>query len=260
MGTSLQARGLAAGALPEEWLVARPADVSAVHAGFARAGAVVGLTCTFSLASSRLEGRVSTQRAALARDAVRLAREAGLEAVAGALGPTGLVRPRAPDRPPPRALSERYAEACAALAAAGADLLWLESQYDVAEALAALEAARAAGLPAVVTFASVAEDLSLPAGEPMAEALAALAAAGAAAVGVNCVPPSGALERLAAAVAGTLPVPLVAKPSPGLPGAVLPPEDFAARVAALARAGAAWVGGCCGAGERHVAAIAAALR
>jgi 5-methyltetrahydrofolate--homocysteine methyltransferase len=54
-----------------------------------------------------------------------------------------------------------------------------------------------------------------------------------------------------------VPVPVVAKPSPGLPGAVLPPAAFAAAVEPAVRAGARLVGGCCGAGPGHVAALRA---
>jgi methionine synthase I (cobalamin-dependent) len=79
-------------------------------------------------------------------------------------------------------------------------------------------------------------------------------------VGVNCVAPSDALARLVARVAPGLGVPLVAKPSPGLPGKVLAPAAFAERVRPLVEAGAAWVGGCCGATAEHVAAIGLALR
>ncbi|HET9551588.1 MAG TPA: homocysteine S-methyltransferase family protein, partial [Anaeromyxobacteraceae bacterium] len=56
MGTALLARGLPPGALPEDWLLERPGDVEAVHAGHAAAGARVLLSCTFNAASARLDG------------------------------------------------------------------------------------------------------------------------------------------------------------------------------------------------------------
>jgi 5-methyltetrahydrofolate--homocysteine methyltransferase len=258
MGTALLARGLALPALPESWLLARPEEVAAVHAGHARAGAEILLTCTFSLASPRLAaGGLAGRARELARAAVGLARSAGAVRVAGAVGPLG----PAAGAPPPEDPRRAYAAAFEALAAAGADLLWAESQYDLGEARAALAAALATGLPAVVTLSFTdGEWPDLPTGGAAADALAALADAGAAAVGVNCVAPSRALERLLAAVAPRLAAPLVAKPSPGLPGAVLAPAAFAGRVAALARAGAAWVGGCCGADAAHVAAVARAVQ
>ena len=232
-GTALLGRGLPPGARPDEWVLARPEEVRTVHAGHVAAGAQVVLTCTFSL------GR-SADPAALARAAVRLAREAGAARVAGAVGPEG-----------------DLGAAFGALALAGADLLWAETHWDLSRARLALAAARTTGLPAVVTVAFTdGERPELPGGGAVEEALRTLAADGAAAVGVNCVAPSDALARLVARVAPALGVPFVAKPSPGLPGSVLPPEAFADRVRPLVEAGAAWVGGCCGATAEHVAALA----
>jgi 5-methyltetrahydrofolate--homocysteine methyltransferase len=97
----------------------------------------------------------------------------------------------------------------------------------------------------------------LPDGTPFLDALAAVAAEGAAIVGANCVPAGAQLTALAEAAAARFEVPFAAKPSPGLPGEVLPPERFAAALAPLLRAGARYVGGCCGATAAHVEAVAA---
>lgn len=262
MGTALIARGLPAGALPEEWIPSRPDEIAAVHAGHAAAGARVLLTCTFNVAAPRLEARLDPARVeALCGVATRLARAAGGGAlVAGCLGPTGLAGPGLP-RPPGGELRARYARPARALAAAGVDLLWIESQWDAAEARAALAAARGTGLPAVVTFALREVDgrLEAPDGTPAAELLGAVAADGAAAAGVNCVAAGDALAALAAWARERLAVPLVAKPSPGLPGAVAPPAAFAAALRPALRAGLSIVGGCCGATADHLRALGAAL-
>jgi 5-methyltetrahydrofolate--homocysteine methyltransferase len=261
MGTALQAAGLPAGALPEEWVLARPAEVERIHAAHAAAGARILLTCTFNVASPRLEGRgLSGAAGAIAGAAARLARAAGPGLrIAGAVGPTGLVAPGSRQRPAAPELRGWYAAAFGALASAGVDLLWAESQWDLEEARVALGAGLATGLPVVVTVTPRpgGGEMLLPSGPPAAEALLALAARGAAAVGVNCAPAGAALEALAASVSARLGVPLVAKPSAGLPGALLPPGPFAERVAAAARAGARWIGGCCGTGAEHLAALAA---
>jgi 5-methyltetrahydrofolate--homocysteine methyltransferase len=263
MGTALQAAGLPPGALPEEWVLSRPGEVARVHARHLGGGARLLLTCTFNLAGPRLASAgLAGSLGAIASAAVGLARSAGAGArVAGAVGPTGLVRPGAATRPAPPELRRRYQAPFRALAAAGADLLWAESQWDLGEARSALEAALEAGLPAAATLTPRLEggELRLPSGPGAAEALRVLAADGAAAVGVNCVLPGAPLRALAESLAGLLPVPLVAKPSAGLPGALLEPEAFAGWVADAARAGARWVGGCCGAGPAHLAALAARL-
>jgi len=266
MGTALQARGLAAGALPETWLRSRPDEVLAVHAGHVAAGARVLLTCTFNAGSTRLAASLGA--AALGPccvAAVALARRAAASSpgvlVAGALGPPAVAVPGGP-APGEHDLAGLVAPAAQALAGAGVDLLWLESLYDAGEARAALRAARATGLPVVVTFTLALREERLLAADGQAAEPLLLAAAhgGAAAVGVNCVEAGPALAALAAWARGALPVPFVAKPSPGLPGRVTAPEPFAAALRPAVRAGARLVGGCCGATAGHVGALAAMLR
>lgn len=259
MGTALLSRGLPPGALPEEWILSHPEEIAAVHAEHAAAGARVLLTCTFNAAAPRLEARVDPARIeALCGWAERLARTAsqgGL--VAGAVGPTGL--------PPPAsarervALEARYARPLAALATAGVDLLWIESQPAVGESLAALAAARRIGIPAVVTYTLVESDGRFRAvdGRTAEDCLAAAAGSGAAAAGVNCVFAGAALTALAGWASAHLEVPFVAKPSPGLPGAVLAPAPFADALRPAISAGARLTGGCCGASGDHLRAIGA---
>jgi len=257
LATGLHARGLPGEALPEEWVLSRPDDVAAVHAGHARAGAGVILAATFNLVTPRLAARVGAERdEEIASRAVAIARQAAPQAaVAGSLGATA-VKGATPDL-----VATRYQVACRALARAGAALAWIETQTDLSEALAALGAARAAGLPAVVTFVFREERGRLVGAEgvPAEVWLSAAAALGAVAVGVNCTAPGPAMARLAFAVRA-LSVPFVAKPSPGPPGEVLAPDAFARAVAPVVEAGARLVGGCCGAGPEHLAALAPLLR
>jgi 5-methyltetrahydrofolate--homocysteine methyltransferase len=271
MGTALQAAGLPPGVLPEQWLSERPEAIRAVHAAHAAAGARVLLTCTFNAASPRLTSahpRAWTAR--LCETAVALAREAAPNArVAGALGPLALVHPLG-EAPPAARLRAPFERPLAALAEAGADLLWLESQYDWREAEAALAAAVAVGLPVAVTFtlAERAGRFEAPDGTPAATLLSRAArfagpgpsAGRVVAVGVNCVPAGAALTALAAWARTTLPLPFIAKPSAGLPGAVLSPVAFAEALAPAIPAGARLVGGCCGASAGHIAALAALLQ
>src|SRR5689334_7008851 len=184
MGTELIARGLPAGAPPERWLAARPEEIAAVHAAHRAAGAEVLLTCTFNLASPRVDGEALPSVEALAAAAVALARRAAPGArVAGALGPSWPATGAAVD-----ALQQRTAEA---LASAGCDLLWLETLPSLEEALAAGAAARATGLPWAATFAfgEASGALVDAGGRPARECLARLEQVGAAAVGANCVLP-----------------------------------------------------------------------
>lgn len=262
MGTALLARGLPADALPEEWILARPDEISAVHAGHAAAGAQVVLTATFNLAAPRLAERLTPGAIARAGTrAVDLARAAAPGArIAGAVGPTALCGPGLTS-PSPEALRAAFGAAFRTLAAAGADLLWIESMWDLGEARAALRAARETGLATAVSFTYRDADgrALLADGTPIEAALAAAARDGAAVVGVNCVEPDAVLAEVTAAARAVVAVPFAAKPSPGLPGAVRPPAAFAAALRPAVAAGAALVGGCCGAGAPHLRALRAAL-
>jgi 5-methyltetrahydrofolate--homocysteine methyltransferase len=255
MGTALLARGLEAGLLPEHWVVARPWEVEAVHRGHLAAGAEVLLTCTFNLARLDLAAP-GLDAGEVARRAVGLARAAGARLVAGCVGATGFP---APD---PAGQAARHGGAFRALAAAGVDLLWSETQLSLAEARAALAAGRGTGLPVVATafFQPAPGGLASPDGTPALPFLEALWREGAAAVGVNCVTPDDALVALVGEAAARLPIPLVVKPNAGLPGAPLGPEAFAAGAARTCRAGASLAGGCCGAGPAHLRALRTALR
>jgi 5-methyltetrahydrofolate--homocysteine methyltransferase len=258
MGTALLARGLPPGAPPEAWLLARPEEIARVHAAHAAAGARVLLTCTFGCTSPRVEAALGDGAVpALCAAAAQIARGAAPgAAIAGAVGPTGLVTPG--ERAAAPELAARYAVPLRALADAGVDLLWIESQWDLGEAREALAVARATGLPAVVTFtfAEAAGRFRAPRG-PAAEAcLTAVAADGALAAGVNCVFPGAALASLAGWAAARLAVPFVAKPSPGLPGAVAAPGAFAEALRPAFAAGLRIAGGCCGATADHLRALA----
>jgi len=259
MGTALIARGLPAGEVPEEWVLERPWEVEAVHRGHLAAGAELILTCTFNLARLDVAGS-DLDAPRVARAAAALARSARAANVAGCIGATGLARPGGAG-PSDGEFLERYASAARALAGAGVDLLWLETQMDVREARAALSAARRTGLPVVVTAFLIPGAGGMVAldGTPAADLLEALWREGASAVGVNCVAPELGLVQAIAAAAVRIPVPIVVKPNGGLPGDPVTPASFASGVAAAVRAGATLAGGCCGAGPAHLRALAVAL-
>jgi len=259
MGTALIDRGLPPACLPEEWVVEHPGEVSAVHRAHRRAGAQVLLTCTFNLA--RLDVAASSlDRSDVARRAVALARSAGGTTVAGCVGATGLTRGDG-SGPPAAEFEDRYGAAFRALASAGVEILWLETQLDLGEARAALKAARRTGLPlvATATLRPGPDGMEGFDGTPGLTFLEVLWREGAAAVGVNCVAPDATLARFLASAANRIPVPLVAKPNAGLPGEPVGPVPFAAGAMAAVRAGARMVGGCCGAGGAHLHAAGISL-
>ncbi len=258
MATALQARGLAREALPEEWILACPHEIAAVHAAHAAAGARILLTATFNCTIPRLATRgLEARLDALCGWAERLARSAGRGIlVAGCVGPTGLSRPGQPG-PSTAELRAQFVRPMRALRDAGVDLLWTETHYAIDEARAALAEAHRAGLPVVVTmaFAESGGRLIAPGGAPSEDCLRVLAADGAVAVGANCILPSLALEALVRRLAPDLGVPIAVKPNAGAADAPLAPEAFAAALAPVVGAGARLAGGCCGTTADHLRAV-----
>ncbi len=275
MGSALIARGLARGRPPEAWNLERPEVVEAVHAHHLAAGSEVIQTNTFGgnelvLATHGL----TTKMEALNRAGVRIARRAAEAAggipriVAGSMGPSGeLLAPAG--SADPDVLTEVFAGQAATLESAGADMLAVETMTDLREALCALRGALSAtGLPVTVclNFERNEQGFFTLMGDRLEGAVARLADAGATAVGANC---SGGSEALLEATPGLVrasPVPVIVKPSAGLPevseeGLVYrqDPQAFARDLAAAGRLGAAAVGGCCGTDHRFVAALAAQL-
>lgn len=268
-GTNLQDRGLAFGKAPEEWLFENPAAIIQLHRDFIAAGANILLTCTFGGTPLRLEHVGLRDRAAdVNRRAVALAREAIGSApvlVAGSLGPTGqLLEPLGP-------LAEAdcvaaYAEQARALAEAGADLLVIETQFDMGEATAAIKAARATTtLPLVCSFSYDMGTRTMMGLQPDKVA-AEITDLGVDVVGVNCGKSlEDNLENLRLARAATR-LPVWMKPNAGLPRMTtgdhaqydVTPEQMGEAAALWVAAGANVIGGCCGTSPAHLAEIARA--
>ena len=272
MGTALIAAGLPAGLAPEAWLLteAGAAAVGAVQAAHVAAGARVLLSCTFGASPLRLaDGPAAGRTADVCRVAVRVARSAaGPDAlVAGSIGPTGtLLAPYGILEP--AAARDAFGAQAAALAAAGVDLLWIETMADLAEARAAVEGAieGAPGVPIVATLTF--ERGRTLFGDRPETAGATLAELGVAAVGANCGSGFDAvLEVLPGLAAGAPGLSIVAKANAGRPvvgpdGEVrypATPADAAAYARRAVDLGASNVGGCCGTSAAHVVAIAGAL-
>jgi S-methylmethionine-dependent homocysteine/selenocysteine methylase len=258
LGTELLRRG--ANLPPPLWsaqaLLDRPELVEEIHRENAEAGADI-----LTIGSFRLHGRnlrnslCSLSRGELVAKAVTLARRAAEGPwIAGSLAP--LEDCYRPDRVPSEAeISSEHVEMAAALAAAGVDLILVETMNTIREALAASRGAAATGLPVVVSCVTDGNGRLLS-GEPVeafARALLALPAPPDA-LGINCVAArdlAGDLARLSAAATG---VPLAAYGN--VFGVPVAPGDYAELAAEWVRLGARVAGGCCGTNAAHTAAVA----
>jgi len=273
MGTMLFAAGLQFGDPPESWNTLHPEHVQAVHQAYLEAGSRLILTNTFGgnrfrLALHGLEGQVEVLNRAAVAVARRAVEVSGREAlVAGDIGPSGAILAPLGEMTFDEAAAG-FAEQAQALAAAGVDLLWMETMSDLEEVRAAMEGARRAApdLPLITTMTFDTHGRTMMGVTPE-QAVQALSSWGAAAVGGNCGngPEEilGVLEKMRAAAPEVV---LVAKANAGLPELVngravyrAGPEAMAEYARAAAAAGARIIGACCGSTPAHLKAMAAAL-
>ncbi len=281
MGTTLYARGVFINRCYDELNVSQPDLVRSVHEEYLQAGAELIETNTFGANSFRLLRygfqdqvfAINQAGARLARQAVEQLndKQAGKAWVAGSIGPLGVhLEPLGKT-----SLDEAraaFAEQIRGLAAGGpgvgVDLLVIETIVALNEAEQAIAAARevAPHLP-VLAMITVDEEANCLDGSSPEAAASRLAAWGADAIGCNCSAGPAtiltALERLAAATS----LPLVAMPNAGMPRAVdgrniylCSPEYMASFARKFLKAGAQFIGGCCGTTPNHIRAMKSALR
>lgn len=277
MGTMLYARGVFINRCYDELNLSQPDLVRSVHEEYLQAGAELIETNTFGANAFRLLRyglqdqvfAINKAGAEIARQAAHHVedKQAGKAWVAGAIGPlgihleplgkTGLDEARA-----------AFAEQVRGLVAGGVDLLVIETIVALNEAEQAILAARevAPDLP-VLAMVTVDEDANCLDGTSPETAAARLAAAGADIIGCNCSAGPAtvltAIERMSAVSS----LPLAAMPNAGTPRAVdgrniylCSPEYMASFARKFLKAGAQFIGGCCGTTPNHIRAIKSAIR
>ena len=266
-GTQLMARGLPAGQPPEWFALERPEVLEEVARLYLEAGADLVTTDTFGGTSFRLKLHgLDGERERVNRQAVEAVKRAvrGRALVSGSIGPSGqLLEPYGDTSPD--AVEEAFAEQARALAAAGADVLCIETMGDLTEAVRAVKAAKAMapGVPvmATMTFEPTPRGYFTVMGVSVEKAAAGLEAAGADVVGSNCGTGIADMVSIARAMARATRLPLIIQPNAGLPrsfdGQLVydeTPDAMAARVPELLDLGVVIVGGCCGTTPDHIQA------
>lgn len=277
LATELEARGhdLSDELWSARLLMDDPDGIISAHETFFRAGAEVATTASYqaSFEGFAARGIGDRQAAALLRRSVELAKAARERAgiatgrVAASVGPYGATLADGSEYRGRYGLS--VAELTAfhrprveALAAAGPDLLALETVPDIDEAVALLAAIEGIGVPAWLSY-TISGDRTR-AGQPLEEAFAVAAGNDEiVAVGVNCCAPDD-VEPAVALARRTTRKPVIVYPNSG--------EEWdagrrawsgASRFTAQAaerwiRAGADFVGGCCRVRPADIAVISRA--
>ena len=262
IGTCLrQASGI--GDEPVELLNLRqPETVRSLHAAYRKAGSRILVTNTFAANTIFFgEAGIGELCKETNRAGVALARKAGGSEclIWASMGPLGLGL-RLEDYPAD-ALLGVYRSQCEALGEA--DALLLETFVDLREARAALQAAAETGLPIIFQIGNTGGGSQR--WERVDQLLAEAHRVGVIAVGTNCYHPDE-IVRVASYIGAHTDLPLTASPNAGHPrierGLVkyeFTPDDFAATAVALADAGAAVIGGCCGTTPEHIRKMASVL-
>lgn len=268
-GTNLMEAGMPIGVCPEAWVMEHPDVILDLQRRYIEAGSHIVYAPTFTgnrikLEEYGLENRLEE----INRTLVKLSRQAveGKALVAGDMTMTGqqlfpmgeLMFEE---------LVEVYKEQARILADAGVDLFVVETMMSLQECRAAVLAIReVCDLPVMVTL-TYNEDGRTLFGTPPETAVVVLQSLGVDAIGVNCSTGPMEMVPLVEKMAEYSTVPLIAKPNAGLPELEgkktvyrMTPEEFAEAGAALVKAGASIVGGCCGTTEAHIRALADAVR
>lgn len=270
-GTELDKLGCPAGYCREEWNLSHPDLVGRVATAYVSAGADVILSNTFSANRFTLEKHgLADKVEALNQCGAQISRQAaGAKAwVFASMGPSGkmLVAEEVTEEE----LYKAFCVQAKALAAGGADAIVCETMTELAEVLAAVRAVKdACGLPVVasMTFDTGPDHMRTMMGVAAGDAAEQLTRAGADAIGCNCGVGIDGYIKVAQCLRQHTDRPIWVKPNAGLPeiqgGRAVykeSPEEFAAKVPLLLKAGASFVGGCCGTTPAHIAHLATTVK
>lgn len=248
------------------WNLTHPDRVRQVADSYVRAGSRIILTNTFrSNPMSLAQYGLQNQCAAINRAGVRLSRQAAGDSVMvfASIGPIG--QPPSEGELMLTSLQRAFSEQAQALAAETPDAILIETMTSLEEARIAAEAALLTGLPVLVSFIFVVEKNKhrTPLGSTPQQVATALATDGIHAIGTNCCDLQESIS-ICRQFADASPLPIWVKPSAGLPKFfdALPaysttPDEFGASAEEFRKAGATFLGGCCGTTPDFIRALAA---
>ncbi len=265
-GTQLQAHGMPFGQPTEEWVLQNPDVLKSIQSEYIAAGSDIIYAPTFSA------NRVKLQNSPLGnniyetnKQLVSLTKDICANAlVAGDVSPIGKMLSMEMNM---AECIDVYKEQITALCEAGVDLIVAETMIDIAEARAAVIAARqVCDLPVICTMVFD-ESMRCTGGTDALTAMVILQSEGVSAFGANCGTGPETMLKLIDTIASKASVPIIAKPNAGMPviaadGSVsykMSAGEFAAHSKKLADSGASILGGCCGTSPAHIRELTKAV-
>ena len=268
MGSILQERGLAAGELPETWNITRPEEIQSIHRAYLDAGSDIINTNTFGANALKFPDNLREIVEAAVAHAKEARRQSGREDayIALDIGPTGRLLQPLGDLPFEQAV-ELFGEVVRIGAAAGADLVLIETMSDSYELKAAVLAAKEnCDLPVLATVIFD-ENGKLLTGGTVDAVVALLEGLGVDALGVNCGLGPKQMVPIVKRLTEVSSLPVIVSPNAGLPRSEngktvydIRADEFASLMAEIADLGVQLLGGCCGTTPAHIRAMIEACK
>lgn len=265
MGSLLQAQGLEPGELPERWNLTHPEVLKQIHRDYLEAGADIMTTNTFGANRLKYPQDLEAVVEAGVRNAREAVEEAGRGFVALDLGPTGKLLKPLGDLEFEDAIA-LYKEVVSVGAAAGADLILIETMSDSYELKAAVLAAKEAGIrpdtgEALPVFATVIYDEKgkLLTGGTVESTVALLEGLKVDVLGINCGLGPVQMKPVLEEILRVSSTPVMVNPNAGLPRSEqgktvydIDAVQFGRVMEEIVRMGAVITGGCCGTTPEHI--------
>ena len=260
MGSLLQERGLAAGELPETWNITRPEEIQSIHRAYLDAGSDIINTNTFGANALKFPDNLREIVESAVSNAKEARRQSGREDayIALDLGPTGRLLQPMGDLPFEQAV-ELFGEVVRIGAAAGVDLVLIETMSDSYELKAAVLAGKEnCDLPVLVTVIFD-ENGKMLTGGTVDSAVAMLEGLRVDALGVNCGLGPKQMLPIVKRLTEVSSLPVIVNPNAGLPRSEngktvydIDADEFAALMGEIADLGVQVLGGCCGTTPAHI--------
>jgi len=273
MGTELIKKGLPKGTCPEYWNLEKPEIIKEIHQRYYNAGSDAVLTNSFGGNKIKLSAyKMQNKCYGINFKAAKIANESKLKRkyVGGSIGPTGkFLKPYG--KYTEEDFINAYYEQTLGLSEGGVDFILIETQYDLREAICALEASKkASNLPIFVTmtFKKTPRGYFTLMGNSVIECMQKLKYQETYAIGANCTLDSKEMTGLTKIIRKYSKLPIIIQANSGKPslssdGKVIYSqsiEDYVRFIPGILKNGANIIGGCCGTNPDYILRMAKIIK